>query len=187
MSKLLILGAGGYGRVVAETAELEGRWDKIAFLDDREDIIKALGFDVIGKIDDFTETINQYESAFAAIGDNQKRRQWIDRLLSAGYKVPAVIHPKASVSKYSLIGAGTAVLANSTVNTNSSIGKGCIININSCIDHDCKIGDGVHICSGAVVRSMVSIGKGSYIGAAACVKAGVCLEENFVLTDGENI
>lgn len=49
MSKLLILGAGGHGKVVAEVAMLMGAWENIAFLDDNDDIKNVCGVQVIGK------------------------------------------------------------------------------------------------------------------------------------------
>jgi len=185
MANLLILGAGGHGRVVAEAAEIGGVWDIISFLDDRTDIASVLKFDIAGKLHDYANFIDKFEYAFVAIGANEKRLQWIDKLLNIGFKVPTIVHPRANVSKYSTIGEGTAVLAGAVVNTNSRVGKGCILNINSCVDHDCEISDGVHISSGAVVRSMVRIGKLSNIGAASCVKAGACLGENFFLPEGK--
>lgn len=185
MGNLIILGAGGHGRVVAEAAELEGKWDRIAFLDDRADITKVLEFDVVGKFDDYESLSNKYEFAFAAIGNNQKRLEWINRLSEAGYRVPIIIHPNANVSKYSSVEEGTIVLAGATVNTNSKVSKGCIININSSVDHDCEIEDGVHICPGAVVRSTAKIGAYSYIGTASCVKSGAYLKQYTYLNEGE--
>ena len=184
MSDLLILGAGGHGRVVAETAELEGRWEKIVFLDDRIDTDMVLGHRIIGKLDNYEQFANRYEYAIVCIGDNEKRLDLIQKLLKVGYKVTVIIHPSTSVSKYCDIGDGSVILAGAVINTNASIGKGCIINIGSCVDHDCVIGDGVHVCSGAVARSMCRVGGLSYIGAGACVKSGTILQDKFILSDG---
>lgn len=181
MKDLLIVGAGGHGRVVAEAAELEGRWGNIVFLDDRIDTDTVLNHKIIGKLDEYERFVDQYEYAIICIGDNEKRLDLIEKLLKVGYKVPVIIHPKAWVSKYSSIQEGSVILAGAVVNTNSSIGKGCIININSCVDHDCVIEDGVHVCSGAVVRSMCRIGSLSCIEAGTCVKSGVVLQEKSIL------
>ncbi|MBX4264098.1 NeuD/PglB/VioB family sugar acetyltransferase [Clostridium estertheticum] len=184
MSDLLIIGAGGHGRVVLETAELEGRWDNIKFLDDRTDVDMVLGHRIIGKMDDYKRFSGKYEYAIVCIGDNEKRLELIKEILKVGYKVPVIIHPKAFVSKYSEIGNGSVILAGVVINTGARIGMGCIININSSVDHDCVVEYGVHVCSGAVVRSMCKVGKLSYVGAGAVVKSGVVLKEKFVLNDG---
>lgn len=187
MNSLLILGAGGHGKVVAEAAEQEGRWSKISFLDDREDIDSIYNFDIVGKLEDYPSFFNEYKYAFVAIGNNERRIELIDKLRSFGYKVPVIVHPRAYVSKYSILEYGTVVLPGAVVNTSSKLGRGCIVNINACVDHDCEIGEGVHISSGAVVRSMSAVAGLSLIGAGACVKAGTILKEKFILPDGEVI
>lgn len=187
MNKLLILGAGGHGKVVAEAAELEDRWNEIAFLDDREELNEVMGFKVIGKLKDYSKLIHEYKYAFVAIGNNEKRIELINELEKAGFNIPTIIHPKACVSKYSTIDKGAVVLPGAVVNTSTKIGKGCIININTVVDHDCEIDYGVHISSGAVVRSMVKIGKLSSIGAGACVKSGTKLKDRFELLEGKTI
>lgn len=184
MGNLLIIGAGGHGRVVAEAAELQGTWENIMFLDDREDVDMVLGHRIIGKLNEYEKFINICKDAIVCLGDNEKRLDLIDRILKVGFRVPVVIHPEATVSKYSNIGDGSVILAGTVVNTGVSIGKGCIININSCVDHDCVVYDGVHVCSGAVVRSMVKIGRLSTIGAGSCVKSGAALKEGSVLQEG---
>ncbi|MPM74665.1 putative acetyltransferase EpsM [bioreactor metagenome] len=184
MGNLLIIGAGGHGMVVAEAAELEGRWDSISFLDDRQDIDRVLDYKIIGTLNDYEEFIGKYEYVIVAIGNNEKRLQLIEELKAAGYKIPIIIHPRAWVSSYSNIGEGSVILAGAVVNTNSNVGKGCIININSCIDHDSIIEDGVHVCSSAIVRSMCKIGRLSYIGAGSCVTSGLIIKEKFSLQDG---
>jgi len=184
MCDLLIIGAGGHGRVVAETAELEGRWENIMFLDDRIDVNFVLGHRIIGRMDEYEKFMDQYEYAIVCIGDSEKRMGLIKKILRVGYKIPVIIHPRAFVSKYCDIGDGSVILAGVVINTGANIGMGCIININGCVDHDCVVGDGVHVCSGAVVRSMCRVGMGSYIGAGAVVRSGVVLGERFVLKDG---
>jgi sugar O-acyltransferase (sialic acid O-acetyltransferase NeuD family) len=184
MRNIIILGAGGHGRVVAEAAEQEGIWDRIAFLDDRTDVLKVLGLDIVGKFDDYINLIDEFQFAVAAVGDNARRVHWLDKLKDAGYSTPVILHPKSYVSKYSTVGEGTVILAGAVINTNCRIGRACIININSCVDHDCEIGDGVHISSGAVVRSISKIDRLSGIGAASCVKSGSCIGQGFLLPDG---
>jgi sugar O-acyltransferase (sialic acid O-acetyltransferase NeuD family) len=184
VKNLLIIGAGGHGRVVAEAAELEGKWNNIMFLDDREDVDRVLNYRIMGKSDEYERFIDKHKYAIVAIGDNKKRLDLIEKLLKVGYKIPVIIHPKSCVSKYSSIREGSIILAGAVVNTNATIGKGCIININSCIDHDSIIEDGVHVCNGAVVRSMCNIGKLSYVGAGSCVRSGTQLGKCFVLEDG---
>lgn len=186
MEKLLILGAGGHGKVVAEAAKLEGKYHEIAFLDDGN-LKSALGYPIIGCINDYKILKDKYRHAFVAIGNNKIRLNLIKDLINEGYIVPKIIHPKAIVSEYSNIGIGTVILAGSVVNVDTEIGKGCILNINSTLDHDSIIKDGCHISSGAVIRSMVKVKKLSTIKANACITQGKTIEEDIIINAGETI
>lgn len=187
MSNLLIIGAGGHGKVVVEAAELENKYEEISFLDDNKEIDKIYNFPIVGEIDEYKKFKDKYKYAFVAIGNNKVRLKLIEELIKEGFIVPKIIHPRATVSKYSKIDAGTVVLSGAIVNVNSHIGKGCILNINSTIDHDSIIEDGVHISSGAVIRSMVKIGELSTIKAGACITQGKTVEKNTIINPGKVI
>lgn len=184
METLLIIGAGGHGKVVAEAAELENKYDKIAFLDDNNKLDGIYNFPVVGKVTNYKNLKCKYKYAFVAIGNNEVRVKIIEDILREGFIVPIIIHPKATVSNYSKVGFGTVILSGAIVNVNSSIGKGCILNINSTLDHDSTLGDGVHISSGAVVGSMVNIGDLSTIKAGACITQGNVIEKNAIINPG---
>lgn len=184
MSNLLIIGAGGHGKVVVEAAELEKKYEKISFLDDNEKIEKIYDFPIVGSVNEYKKFKDEYEYAFVAIGDNNARIKLIEELIKEGFKVPKIIHPRASVSKYSKIDIGTVVLSGSIVNVNAFIGRGCILNINSTVDHDSIIEDGVHISSGAIIRSMVNIGELTTIKAGACITQGKIVEKNIIIDSG---
>lgn len=143
---LLILGAGGHGRVVRETAEAMNVFDKIDFLDDNSEM-------AIGKLNDITELSKEYRYAFVAIGNNELRMEWIQRVETLGYILPVLIHPKAIVSPSASVYPGTIVTMESLVQTNVVIEKGCIVGTGSIIDHDSFIGYGTHVDCGAIVKS----------------------------------
>ena len=186
MENLLIIGAGGHGKVVAEAAKLEGKFNKIAFLDDGN-LKSVLGYPVIGCIEDYKTLKDEYKYAFVAIGNNKVRLNLIKNLVNEGYVVPKIIHPKAAISEHSTIDIGTVILAGAVINVDTKIGKGCILNINSILDHDSSIGDGCHISSGAVIRSMVKVKRLSTVKANACVTQGKIIEEEIIINEGETI
>ena len=152
MPNLLILGAGGFGRMIYENVQSTRQFDKIALLDDA-----AKGPDVIGKLVDYTALQKEYPCAVAAFGNNKLRVQWVDRLLQAGFVVPTIIHPSAVVSPSAVIGAGSFVMQRAVVNTHTVLGKGCLVNCGAIIDHDTVVGDGAHISLGSVVKANCQI------------------------------
>lgn len=145
--KLIILGAGGYGRTIADIAGQSGRYEEICFLDDNSTNNK-----VIGKCSDFAKYAGEDVEMYPAFGNNQSRVQWIENMLSVGISVPTLIHPTAYISPTAALGVGNVVLPKAIINTDCTIGNGCIINCGAIIDHGCVLEDGVHICLGAIVK-----------------------------------
>ena len=151
MKKLLILGAGGFGLMIRETAALLG-YEIVAFLDDA-----AKGADVIGKCCDYKEKLEEYPTAVAAFGNNNTRLFWTEQLLSAGYQVPAIVHPSATVSPSAVLKEGCFVMQRAVVNTHTVIGQAALINSGSVVDHDSVIGAGTHVGLGSIVKANCTI------------------------------
>ncbi len=144
MNSILILGAGGHGRVVAEVAADCG-YDKVDFLDDNSP-------DAIGPISALQQYTGKYDSYFVGIGNNETREYLHKKLEALGCNIPRLIHPTAYISRTAHIGAGTIVEPKAIVNANAIIGEGCIISVGSIIDHDSVIGDFAHINAGAICK-----------------------------------
>ena len=148
MSQLLILGAGGLGCMVGEVARETGYWETVAFLDDA-----ARAADIVGKCADYTALTGEYGDAVAAFGDNRLRLAWTKKLLAAGYHMPSVIHPTATVSPSAKLSDGCLVLHHAIVNTSSTLGKACLVNSGSLVDHDVHLEDGVHVNLHATIKA----------------------------------
>lgn len=174
-ASLLILGAGGHGRVIAETAQRAGLYKRIAFLDD-SGASECGGFAILGCFNEYTRFADRFADATVALGDNMMRLSWLRRLEEAGYRLPVLIHPSAVVGRGAVIGKGSVVLSGAVVVTGAALGIGCIVNTLAGVDHDCRLGDGVHICPGAHLAGSVQIGELTtvYTGASAAnnVKIG---------------
>ena len=146
--RLVILGAGGYGRTVADIALQTGEYDRICFLDDHSDTPG-----VIGICCDFAQMIGDKTAFYPAFGNNEARMGWLHRLMKAGCNVPTVIHPTAYVSPTARVMPGAVILPHAIVSTDCEIKAGCIVNCGAIIDHDCVLEVGVHICPGAIVKA----------------------------------
>ena len=158
MRKLLILGAGGYGKTVADVARQLGGYDTIAFLDDGR-----AGADILGKCEEYASICDENTEVYPAFGDNGIRMAWMERLIREQIPVPTLVHPTAYVSPCVKLGAGTVVLPKAVVNTGVTVENGCIINIGTLVDHDCVIGEGVHLCPGVIIKAENHIAAGSRI------------------------
>lgn len=176
LNRLLIIGASGHGKVIADIAVKCGYKD-IVFLDDNENVKECAGFPVIGKVSD---AVTMEEDKIVAIG-NAEIRQKIQSQLS---NLVTLIHPSAVVSRRVDIGEGTVIMAGAVINTDVVIGKGCIINTGASVDHDCKLEDFVHVSVGAHVAGTVSIGSKTWIGAGATVSNNVSICDNCMIGAG---
>ena len=149
MKKLMILGAGGYGKTVADVARQLGCYQKIAFLDDGRNNNPG----VLGNCEDFLQFADESTEMYPAFGNNETRMAWMERFEENGIRVPTIVHPTAYVSPQATLYAGVTVLPMAVVNTGVTVRNGCIINIGALIDHDCVIEEGCHIAPGAIVKA----------------------------------
>lgn len=148
--RLIILGAGGYGRTVADIAAQTDRYDRICFLDDSS--TDAIG--ICAEYQNFKEINTEYYPAF---GNNVFRLEWMKKLQQDGCTITTIIHPSAYVSPTAKLGVGSVIMPGAIVNTGTVVKEGCIINCGAIVDHDCVLGEGVHVCLGAIVKAENSI------------------------------
>lgn len=168
MNRLLIIGASGHGKVLADIALKNGYRD-IYFIDDDTSITSLGEYAVIGTFETvFSFDINEYD-VIVGIGNASVRRRMQKRLEESNYKVVSLIHPTAVIAHDVKIGSGTAVMAGAIINPGSIIGKGCIINTSASVDHDNIIGDFVHISVAAHTAGTVTVGNNTWVGIGAAV------------------
>ena len=163
--KVVIIGAGGHGKVIADIVRKNG--DTVeCFLDDAyTEEIDFYGSKILGK----TEKHKDFSDCYfiVAIGNNGIREKIVNMLNCKWY---TAIHPSAQISESVKIGKGTCVMANSVINADTIIGMHAIINTGSIIEHDCKIGDFSHVSPSATVCGVTTIGNRVWIGAGATIK-----------------
>lgn len=179
---LLILGAGGHGKAVAESALLSGAWQRVLFVDDRWPALQeSFGLPVVSDVAGLDRFADKAQGAIAAVGNNQVREQWCVAIEEAGIELVSVVHPRAYVSASVALGAGTAVMALAMVGVDAQVGRAAIINANATLDHDAVLGDFAHLGVG------VQIAGGVRVGARAWLQAGCSAGYSVVVAENENI
>lgn len=171
MNRLVIIGAGGHGKVIADIA-LKNGYTKICFVDDNV-IGDVIGLPVIGKISD-VESLNDGKTDFViGIGNNAVRKT-IAEMYNVNWV--SIVHPSAQIAWNTEIGKGTVVMANAVVNVCATIGKHCIVNSGAVVEHDNVIEDYVHISPNAALGGTVCVGSLTHVGIGATIKnnTGVC-------------
>lgn len=166
--KLLIIGASGHGKVIADIAVRMGKYEKIVFLDDNDQLSECMGFPVLGSTKEIANYVSDYE-IIVAIGNAKIRRRIMDEIDRLNGIHATLLHPLAVVSSYAQIGVGTVIMPGAVVNAGAVIGRGCIINTGATVDHDCTLGDYVHISVGAHIAGTVTVDDNTWIGIGAVV------------------
>ena len=190
MTSLLILGAGGHARVIAETAVAQACFSNIAFLDDccihKSHHTKILGLPILGPLQSAMQTSmsNSFSAAIVGIGRSDIRLHWLDILRSFGYHLPPIVHPNAWVSPSATLGAGSVVFAQASLQAQASIGIGSILNTGCSVDHDSHLSDGVHVSPGASLAGGVHVGARSWIGIGASVIQDICIGSDVTVGAG---
>ena len=181
MNNLIVIGASGHGKVIADIAEKNGYKD-IAFLDDNPCIQTCADYDVIGH----SNLALHYKSSdfIVAIGNAQARSKIQSWLLENDLHVVSLLHPNAVIARSVTIGTGTVVMAGTVINPHVRIGQGCVINTGSSVDHDCFIDDYAHISVGSHLCGTVSVGKRTWIGAGATVSNNISICPNCMIGAG---
>jgi sugar O-acyltransferase (sialic acid O-acetyltransferase NeuD family) len=175
--KLVIIGAGGDGRNVAEMIEsVSDKWNLIGFLDDdlSKQHTQINGIPVLGT----TSDIDEYRDCrfMVFVGNPStliKKKRLIAQLKLDPEKFTILIHPKATVSKFTKIGHGTTILSGTTIMANVTIGKYCYIASNVNVGHDTIVEDYVFVAPLVGVPGNVKIEEGAYLGISSCIKGGV--------------
>ena len=162
MSKcLLMVGAGGYGRAVAEAALMTPEWQTMHFLDDSFN--QGSNSEVVGDLDQIEAVAAEYDGVVCAIGSNKIRAAALKRVLGRGVTPTVVIHPGAYVSSSASIGAGTTIMAGAVVGPNAQVGVGCILNANATADHDSVMHDYAHLGVGVAIAGSAILEEGAWL------------------------
>lgn len=178
-AKLLLVGAGGFGRVVSELAR---QTYDCAFIDDAAEIGTTIcDIPVIGRTVDLQALFAEYKNLIVAIGNNSVRRRIYGMAKRIGYGFPNLISPSAYISPYAELGWGCVVLNNAVVQNGSTVGNGVLLNPGVEIHHDCAVGDYTLIYTNSVVRT------GAKVGGLVRIGSNITICNNAVVPDGADI
>ena len=150
MVEVIVIGAGGHGKVVVDAilSNPESNVKIIGFLDDG-DIEEIAGIKKLGNISEWKKY--QDKRFHIAIGNNEFREKLAKEI--GEEKLITIVHKTAYVSSMSEIGVGSYIGAMVVINSETKIGKACIVNTGSIVEHNCEIGDYAHLSYRVLVGS----------------------------------
>lgn len=165
--RIVVYGAGGHGKVVAE-------------------VVRALGLELLGFVDDFQPVGTRLLGSAVlapgaglaglgatqvalALGDNRKRAAQAERVIAAGLAVGTFVHPRAWVSPTASLGPGTVVMAGAVVNAEARVGAGVILNTGCVVEHECVVGDYAHLSPNSALGGRARVGARAHVGLGASI------------------
>ena len=177
--KLLLVGAGGFGRMVAEQAMLQYDY---AFVDDGQAVgTDICGIPMVGGLADLPELRKGYDLLVVGIGNNRFRAQVYEKAKALGYEFPNIVAPSAYVSPYAKLGFGCVVLQNACVQNGASVGDGVLLNAGTEVHCDAAVGDYALIYTNSVIRTGATVENFARIGS----NCTIC--NNATVPDGADI
>ena len=180
--RLLIVGAGGFGRVVCEHAS---RIYDCAFADDGFNAgDNVCGIPVAGHISDLAALRDKFSMLIVAIGNNTFREKIYKNASELGYTFPNIIGPGVYISPFAEIGWGCVLLNNAVVQNGSSVGNGVLLNPGVEIHHDSFVDDYALIYTNSVVRTYARVGKRVRIGSNVTVGNDVSIPDDSDIENG---
>ena len=186
--QVLIIGAGGHGRVVLEILRSGGKYEPIGFIDSAPALAgtRVGGLPVFGANHLLSKVRQQQKvrHAIVAIGDNRVRPRYAAMLREQGWELISAIHPAASIAKTAALGTNVVIASQSAVCNEARIGDSCILNTGCVVDHECELAEAVHVCPRAALAGRVRCGAGAWVGIGASVIQCLSIGQHAVIGAG---
>ncbi len=181
--KLLIVGAGGFGRVTLEHTIKEY---ECSFVDDGKTIGEEInGVKVVGGIKDLPSLFNDYKNIVLSIGNNKIRENVYRQAKEIGYQLPNIVVESAYISPFASIGEGCVILNNVVIQNGSKVGDATILNPGVEVHHDSSVGSFCCIYTNSVVRTYAKVLDGVKLGSNVTIKNESIVDKN--IDDGEAV
>lgn len=183
--RLVILGAGGHGAVVADCAAESGAFSQVAFLDDRwPGLLDRDGWPVVGRLTSLGSYAQPADLVFVGLGDTHHRQRLVAEIRGLGLKMATLVHPRSIVSRRAELDAGCLVAAGAVLNVGARVAECGIVNTGATVDHHCELAALVHVCPGAHLGGAVTVGARSWLGIGCSVKHGISIGEDVTVGAG---
>ncbi len=180
--KLLLVGAGGFGRSTLEHASTVY---ECYFVDDCYPHKKEVcGIPIIACIEEIPQLFAAYTQLVVTIGNTHVREKIYEKAKRIGFSFPNIIAQSAYISPFSALGNGCVVLNNVVVQGGATIGNGVLLNPGVEIHHDSVVGDNTLIYSNSVVRTYAQIGKRAQIGSTVTIATNATVQDDGIVPDG---
>ncbi len=188
---LLLIGAGGHAKSCVDVIERAGVYRIAGVVGLPSEVGQlCLGYPIFATDTELLHLATLYQNALICVGQIESpnaRIRLFDLARAAGFAMPSIVSPLATVSRHAVIGEGTIVMHGAVVNAGAVVGGNCIVNTQALIEHDVSVGDHCHVSTKATLNGGVSVGGGSFVGSGAIVREGLSLPERSFIKMGARV
>jgi sugar O-acyltransferase (sialic acid O-acetyltransferase NeuD family) len=194
MKRLIIVGAGGFGREVLcwarDIEPTQSKWKIGGFLDIDPAALDGYEIELEVLVDSAEFKPRETDLFTCAVGDPSAKERIVSNLLARGAKFATLIHPSVVIGAYCKIGEGCLLCPGTVLTTHVTLGRFVTVNLGSTLGHDAQAGDWcslmVHVDVGGNARlgervfagSQSFVFPGKHVGDRAIVGAGSVVTRN---------
>ncbi|MGE5123315.1 MAG: NeuD/PglB/VioB family sugar acetyltransferase [Acidobacteriaceae bacterium] len=191
-NSIIVYGGGGHGKALIDLIRVEGSHRIVGIVDDGMAAgDNVMGVPILGGAGILKQLVERgvhlAANAVGGIGNIQSRIKVFERLTTAGFSCPDLIHPTAFIEPSSVLSLGVQVMPHAYVGSETKIGYGVIVNTGAIVSHDCSLGDYANLSPGAILAGEVKIGAGTLVGMGVTINLGVKVGERARIGNGATI
>jgi len=192
MKNIVVAGASGYAKVIADIIESRAEFTIVGLIDSyKPQGYSVANYQVLGTESDLPTLVTEYSlvGGVLAIGDNWDRYRMVSSIFNVvpEFAFLTVVHPSACLAKDVEIGRGTVITAGAVVNSASRVGEFCIINTRASVDHDNTIGNFASLAPGVTTGGNVTIGEFTAVSLGANLIHGISVGPHAVIGAGATV
>lgn len=188
MKRLLIVGAGGFGREVLcwarDVEPTQSEWKIGGFLDANPAALDGfeVPLEILGDPAEFAPA--ETDLCICAIGDPATKQRVVTGLMARGAQFSTLIHPSVIMGADCRIGAGCVLCPSVVLTTHVTLGRFVTLNVGAAVGHDVGMGDWCTLSGHADITGKVSLGEAVFAGSHACVLPGLRVGDRAVVGAG---
>lgn len=185
MSRILLIGGGGFAKEVHEIADLGGH-EVVGYVADAAGVVDLPHLGGVESISDLRSRFDHFVVAFGAVDRRSlaRRAELIGRIDGLGLSSIALVSPHAIISRGAEIAPGAVVAHGVVVSVDAKIGAHAILNSSAVIGHDAIIGERAIVAPCAFVGGAAVIGGDSLLGPNSIVLEGRSVGSNVIVSLG---
>ena len=185
MERIVIIGAGGFGREVLQLID-RNLYKPVGFIDPDTNQFSHLSLPVLGD-DSLIPDLHKKDIASCvcvALGNMKKRDKIFDIVIKHNLKLPPIIHSSAVVLAQKFVREGVIIYPNVVVMDNCQIGRGVLLNSGVTLGHDVTIGDFSNINPGVNMGGYINVGRQVLVGIGSCIREKVNVGDEAIIGAG---